>query len=226
MILKLKVTLINKDEDLSTVNPERILNPTGHPGISNWRDLKFNWDSDLYRYTGKISKRIFLRTLLRNPSYRYTFLMRLCTYFAKNPCNPLKKVMFRVTYEVFRCYSLRSSVEITHNTLIGGGLYIPHLIGIVIHEDTVIGKNCNISQNVTIGHLKRGERKGSPTIGDNVYIAPGAVILGKIKIGNNVIIGANSVVTKDIPENAVAAGVPAQIISLDGSVDYIDRTDY
>ena len=69
---------------------------------------------------------------------------------------------------------------------------------------------------VTIGSSRGGNRAGYPTIGNNVFIGCGAKILGKVSIGNNVIIGANSVVTKDIPDNAIAVGVPAHIISYDG----------
>lgn len=83
-------------------------------------------------------------------------------------------------------------------------------------SEGAIGENCNIGQGVTIGIAGRGEKKGVPQIGNKVYIAPGAKIIGKIIIGNNVMIGANSVVTKDVPDNAVVAGVPAKIISYKG----------
>jgi serine O-acetyltransferase len=84
-------------------------------------------------------------------------------------------------------------------------------IGVVIHVKAKIGVNCVISQNVTIG--SRGE---IPLIGDNVFISPGAKCIGG-KIGNNVVVGANAVVTKDIPDNCVVAGVPAKIISTEMS---------
>jgi serine O-acetyltransferase len=80
-------------------------------------------------------------------------------------------------------------------------------IGVVVHAKAKIGENCVIGQNVTIG--SRGE---APVIGNNVFISPGAKCIGG-KIGNNVIVGANAVVTKDIPDNCVVAGVPAKIIS-------------
>src|SRR3972149_632365 len=72
----------------------------------------------------------------------------------------------------------------------------------------------------------RGPRKGAAVIGDNVYIGPGARIVGKVDIGSNVAIGANCVVTKDVPENAVVVGVPGKVISFNGSGDYIQNTDY
>lgn len=87
---------------------------------------------------------------------------------------------------------------------------VPHPIGIVIHPNAVIGKNCAIYQNVTIG--SDGNPENVPTIGDNVILYANAIVFGKIKVGNNVKIGAGSVVTHDVPENAIVAGNPAKII--------------
>jgi serine O-acetyltransferase len=86
---------------------------------------------------------------------------------------------------------------------------------------TVIGENCNISQGVTIGQAGREGKQLTPIIGDRVYIGPGAKIFGGIKIGNDVAIGANAVLTKDLPDNAVAVGVPAKIVSYEGSHDFV-----
>jgi serine O-acetyltransferase len=211
---------------MSTAGDSVIYERISRPAIKAWSELKYYWYADLYRYSGKTGVKQYLHALLRNTGYQYTFLMRLCTYLSQNKGNIWKKAGFRLFYEIFRLFSIILSVEIAYNTRIGAGLYIPHIIGIVVHQDTVIGKNCHLSQNVTIGQLNRGEKKGSPLIGDNVYIAPGAVVIGNIKIGHNVVIGANSVVNKDIPENAVVGGIPATILSFKGSQDYIVRTDY
>ena len=83
-----------------------------------------------------------------------------------------------------------------------------HAIGIVIGSGAVIGDNCKIYQQVTIGK----EKGKFPIIGDNVTIYSGAKIIGDVKIGNNAIIGANAVVTRDVPDNCVAVGVPARVI--------------
>ena len=107
----------------------------------------------------------------------------------------------------------RYGCEIAPYAQIGGGLFIPHSVGIVIGHEVIIGKNCEIFQNVTIGS-NRKQRNGRymPIIGDNVSIGSGAIVVGAITVGNNVTIGANSYVDKDIPDNVVVAGSPAKII--------------
>lgn len=95
----------------------------------------------------------------------------------------------------------------------------------VISGGTVIGNNVNISPGLNIGRANRGERKGYPVIGDKVYIGPGVKIVGAVKIGNNVAIGANAVVTKDVPDNAVVVGIPAKVISYAGADGYMNKTN-
>jgi len=117
-------------------------------------------------------------------------------------------------------------ISIQIETIIGSGFYIGHFGEIVIHPMSEIGKNCNISQGVTIGKANRGKNKGYPVLGDNVYLGPGAKIVGAVKIGNDVAIGANCVVTKDIPDHSVVVGIPGRVISQGGSQGYVNRTDY
>ena len=90
--------------------------------------------------------------------------------------------------------------------------FFPHPIGIVIHPKVKIGKNCTIFQNVTIGQGKLINGIDIPIIGDNVIIYANSVIVGGIKIGNNVTVGAGSIVITDIPDNAIVAGNPAKVI--------------
>lgn len=100
------------------------------------------------------------------------------------------------------------SIRIGENVQFGYGG-----IGIVIHSKAIIGDHCMLGQGITIGG--RTGHGGPPVIGNHVYISPGARILGGITIGNNVVVGANAVVIKDVPDNCVVAGVPAKIISSD-----------
>tara|TARA_R110002012_G_scaffold283090_2_gene473160 strand:- start:108733 stop:109155 length:423 start_codon:yes stop_codon:yes gene_type:complete len=83
-------------------------------------------------------------------------------------------------------------------------------ISVVLHKRSIIGNNCVIGSCVTLGG--KSGLLDVPIVGDNVYIATGSKLLGEIRIGNNVTIGANSVVLKDVPDNAVVAGIPAKII--------------
>lgn len=86
-------------------------------------------------------------------------------------------------------------------------------MGVVIHSEAVIGCNCTIGQQVTIGG-GNSKYPGLPKIGNNVSINKGAIVFGGITIGNNVEIGANAVVNKPMPDNAVVAGVPAKILRI------------
>ena len=90
---------------------------------------------------------------------------------------------------------------------------IPHPIGIVIGSDVPIGKNCTIMQNVTIG-IRRLEENSGPKIGDGVTICSGAAVLGDVTVGDHSVIGANSIVLSDVPENTVVAGSPAEKINV------------
>lgn len=110
-------------------------------------------------------------------------------------------------------------IELPRKARIGPGLYIGHFGGITISPHAVIGARCSLSPSITIGLAGQGERLGVPVIGDCVYIAPGARLFGRIRIGNNVKIGANAVVYRDIPDNAVVALDPGfRILSFSGNV--------
>jgi serine O-acetyltransferase len=109
-------------------------------------------------------------------------------------------------------------IRLPRSARIGRGLYIGHFGGVHISGAAQIGINCNISQEVTIGVGGSGDQRGVPVIGDNVYMAPGARLFGAIRIGNNVKIGANAVIYKDLPDNAVAVLSPGfQIVSMKGN---------
>lgn len=99
---------------------------------------------------------------------------------------------------------------------IGIGVKFPHPNGIVVGSTTVIGSNCIIFQQVTFGGKLIGDAQNEyyPRLGDNVIVFAGAKLIGNISIGNDVIIGANSVVNKDIPSYSVVAGVPAKILKI------------
>lgn len=115
------------------------------------------------------------------------------------------------------CSLWRKGVEIAtgiclpREAVIGPGLYIGHFGGVVLHPHVALGANCNISQGVTIGVSGRGDSRGVPVIGERVYVAPHAVIAGKVIVGDGASISANSLVLCDVPAGALAQGVPAVV---------------
>ncbi len=134
--------------------------------------------------------------------------------------------LYLLSRAILNHYQYKFGICIPYNTNISAGLYIGHFGGIFIHNSTNIGKNCNISQDVSIGVKNGGKNPGVPSIGDNVYLGSGSKIMGGIRIGNNAAVGANCVVNISIPENGVAIGNPCRIVSLNGSLRYISNTDY
>ncbi len=180
--------------------------------------------SDLYRIHGNTNISSFIKEVLLGEAFKHTFWMRTCHFTKKNTL--LKYSIYPFARLLLNHFTYKYGISIHFNTRIGSGFYIGHFGGIVINDECIIGKNCNISQGVTLGKANRGKNRGYPILGDHVYIGPGAKVIGAIKIGNNVAIGANCVVTKNIPDNSVVVGIPGKIISQNGTEGYINRTDY
>ncbi|WP_091430636.1 serine O-acetyltransferase [Flavobacterium degerlachei] len=116
---------------------------------------------------------------------------------------------------------ITTGISIPASVQIGHSFYIGHFGGIILNGNAVIGNNCNISQGVTIGISGIENKRGVPVIGNDVYIGANAVLAGKIRVGNSVLIGACSMVNSSIADNAVVMGVPAVVISNHGSKGYI-----
>ncbi len=130
------------------------------------------------------------------------------------------RFFYRIKFKfVARCISqiVRRStgIEIHPGAQIGKNLFIDHGAGVVIGETSVIGDNCTIYQNATLGGTGKECNKRHPTLKNNVIVGAGAKILGNITIGNNVKVGANSTVLKDVPDNCTVVGV-GRIIYPDG----------
>ena len=150
----------------------------------------------------------WLRLIVQKYDHETYWKMREYVVDSKNRSLKLKKY-----YYLYRIKKMDAFANASMATNIGRGAkfdsppILPHnLYGIFISYDAHIGKNCTIFPQVTIN--------GKTMIGDNCFIGIGAKIIGNVKIGNNVKIGANAVVTKDIPDNSVAVGVPAKVIRI------------
>lgn len=106
-------------------------------------------------------------------------------------------------------WSIITQSDIELRAKLGQRLMLPHPNGVVIHEDAVVGDDCMIMQQVTIGMIGDGE---VPTLGNRIYVGAGAKIIGKLNVGDGARIGANAVVTQDVPPGCTAVGVPARLI--------------
>lgn len=141
------------------------------------------------------------------------------TYQLKIPVIKQILTLFCLLWQ--KLIELTTGISIPASVKIGHSFYIGHFGGIIMNSNTIIGTNCNISQGVTIGVSGRGNQRGVPIIGNNVYIGANAVVAGKIIVGDNVLIAACSLVTQNAEANGVYSGVPAVKISEAGSLGYI-----
>ena len=130
----------------------------------------------------------------------------------------LWRLCFRVAKEI-------NHIDMSYLTPIGGGLYIGHPYCITINHNAIIGRNVNIHKGVTIGRENRGTREGVPIIGNNVWVGVNSTIVGKIKIGDDVLIAPNSYVNCDVPSHSVVLGNPCIIKHKENAtVGYIENS--
>ena len=109
-----------------------------------------------------------------------------------------------------------TGIEIHPGAQIGNGVFIDHGMGVVIGETAIIGDKCLIYQGVTLGGTGKETGKRHPTLGENVVVGGGAKVLGNIQIGNEVRIGAGSVVLRDVPSDCTVVGIPGRVIYRSG----------
>ncbi|WP_341221450.1 serine acetyltransferase [Polaribacter atrinae] len=178
--------------------------------IKSKKDLKYYLQEDLKRY-GKKPK-WFLRFIYNERYYIYKFFVNLRHYeFYRNNRGVWYYKILYIFYALrYERLSFKYLIRVPAN-VIGPGFYYVHPGFLCLNPDVRIGKNATVLPNVLIGR-KTPDVPATIVIGDNCYISTGVTILGQVQIGNNVTIGANAVVTKDIPDNCVVGGVPATII--------------
>ena len=144
--------------------------------------------------------------------------MRICEYYANCRHDYFGKLLFQLKYLSYERYGRKLGFDIGLNVF-GKGLCICHPGTIVISYKAKFGEFARIHAGVNVGNYSRNldDDDKSPTFGNNVYIGPGAKIFGKINIGNDVAIGANAVVSRDVPDHVTVAGSPAKTINDIGS---------
>lgn len=164
--------------------------------------------------------------LLYNENYyirKYLKALRMAEYYKNTHNSFFAKFMQVYSYLRYKKFCNKYKINIGLNTC-GPGIRIAHLGFIIIGTFAKIGKNLTITEGVVIG--TKNTIYEVATIGDNVNINLGAKIIGDVKIGNNVIIAPNSVVVKDVPDNAIVSGIPAKIIKIKENTSDIPRIIY
>ena len=135
------------------------------------------------------------------------------------------KGLFQYYYRwKYKHVRLKHGIEISYTTSIGKGFYVGHPYNITINPRAIIGNNCSVHKGVLIGEELRGNRKGSPCLGDCVWVGINAAIVGKVSIGNDVLIAPNSYVNFDVPDHSIVLGNPGKIIKKDNATEgYINN---
>lgn len=157
---------------------------------------------DLYRVSGRTDTKALLKYVFKDRVFRKLFYYRL--YLKSGKVN---QYVVRVLNHHL---SNKLTIDLPFTAQIGKGFQILHPYAVVINSQALIGDNCTIMKGATIGNSKTG-KIGAPTIGDNVYIGLNSSIVGGVKVGNNVLIAANTFVNFDVPDDSVVIGSPGII---------------
>ena len=175
--------------------------------MKNGKLFQSVYNSDLKRYRGGVDY----------------FIKKFLYFFRKTQFEKFR--LLRLYYRLrFKMLKQKRGIEIPSDAKIGKGLYLGHAYNITIKSNAVIGENCNIHKGVTIGQENRGRRKGAPIIGNQVWIGINATIVGKVKIGDDVLIAPNSYVNCDVPDHTVVIGNPCILHHRDNATEgYINN---
>lgn len=146
----------------------------------------------------------FVIGIVLSPGFTVALLYRLSNacFSAGSVGRVFAKVFWRANVHFFGCY-------LSPTAVIGGGLKLPHPVAVVVGEGAVVGRRVTLYQSVTLG---RDHTSRYPDVGDDCVIYPGAVVVGNVRVGSGAVIGANSFVKRNVPQNRVAVGAPARVL--------------
>ncbi|MBW3091726.1 serine acetyltransferase [Bifidobacterium sp. 82T10] len=161
--------------------------------------------SDCFRYAAASSRKDMLNTRMIQEGFRFTSLLRK----AQAHRSGLLHVWYR--FRLLRL-SKKTGFQIGYGARIDTGLFIGHRGTVIVNGETRLGSNVNLSPGVVIGQENRGRRAGVPRIGNRVWFGSNAVVVGGIRIGNDVLIAPNAYVNFDVPDHSIVVGNPARII--------------
>ena len=172
-----------------------------------------------YRATGA---RNVLSVVLLTQGFWATVVFRISHWAkARLPIPGLRLVVNAGCVMLQKITEVVTGISIPAECQIGAGLYIGHFGGIFIDAESRLGHNCNLSQGVTLGQGGRGELWGAPVLGNRVHVGANAVVLGKITIGDDAVIGPGAVVMNSVPARGIAMGNPARVVGELGSFELV-----
>lgn len=175
------------------------------------KEWKTNLHKDCFRYCGSTELSARLRVYLVHAAYRYTCLLRKAQYH-KRTGHGLRAKWYRLR---LLCSSVKYGYQVNPDAQIGAGLYIGHRGTVIVNGEAVIGEDLNLSPGVVIGQENRGKRAGVPQLGNRVWIGANAVVVGRIQIGDDVLIAPGAYVNCDVPPHSIVLGNPAKITKRD-----------
>ena len=167
-----------------------------------WTDLKIIFDRDP-------AANNWLEIIICYPGFHALVLHRLANWLWRNDLPLIPRFLSHLG-------RFLTGIEIHPGATIGKGVFIDHGMGVVIGETAIVGDYCLIYQNVTLGGTGKQIGKRHPTLGESVVVGAGAKVLGNINIGNDVRVGAGSIVLIDVPDNSTVVGIPGRIVSRTG----------
>lgn len=160
----------------------------------------------------RLGRGVNLADFILRHNVRFTYYFRRYTRAG----NRVEQLFFRfLLYRLSRKYGL----EVSPNAKIGSGLYLCHPYNITIGNGVVIGKNCTLYKGCTLGVDYRGRRTGAPTLGNEVFVGLNAAVIGRVSIGDDVLIAPGAYVNFDVPSHSIVLGNPGRIIAKENATE-------
>lgn len=190
-------------------------------GPSTWKELNRYIRMDLDFTNGKHVN--FWRRYLFEAGEKYIFWLRVTRYFFLKGKKAFP--LFLLARMRLKHLGYKYSFDLSYRAQIGGGLQIAHYGYVIVPSNTVMGEYCRLRPGVVIGTKFTGSSANGVRIGNQVEFGVGAKVLGEITVGNQVIIGANAVVTKDVPDCCIVSGIPATVKrKFEKMTDVVDKS--
>ena len=159
---------------------------------------------------------------MREPGFRFIYYLRKVAHYTSRK-RGIGILPYAYNRMLLNHYKFRYGFDISPLTSIGPGFYLGHFGGVVINPEVVLGSNVNINKGATIGATSRGARKGTPVLGNRVWVGSNATIVGRVTVGDDALIAPGAYVNFDVPPRAVVLGNPGRIVSHTGSNGYVNN---